>query len=272
MEDRNIFPFLRDFVVIRRIPPLQQRRTEGAYVVRFGVCSGDETFRGTLFHAIDIWKVSVCHDIDWSVWISWEELLAAQEAAPCRVLFVDVGDQTAQLKAMTERPENGSALFICSDSHRAAIDSYALHPDGFLPRQITPEALERALSRCSPLWSDELSLLFVSVGRSRVGLPLCELIWAEANGGRSCVLHSSHGQVTAGEPLMELVERLPSNMFFRCQKSFLVNLRHVCSIQNHHFIMSDSTEIPIGRNHRTAAEDKYTAFCTRWTGQLAASH
>lgn len=234
--------------------------------MRFGVCSGDEAFRASLCRAIQIWRVGICAEMQCAEWSSLADLMEAQETIPCCVLFLDVDDRTIQIENVTGWMGNSKALFVCSDNCRIAIASYAFHPDGFLPKQVTPAVLERALSPCSPLWKESLKWLEVSIGRSKVSLPLCELIWAEAS-GRNCILHSAHGQVTARESLSELEKRLPSEIFLRCQKSFLVNLRHVCKMGNRSFSMSNGTKIPIGRNHWSSAQNTYTAFQTRWMNQ-----
>lgn len=234
--------------------------------MRFGVYSKDAAFRAALYQAVQVWRAGVCADVEWAAWSDWPPCLREQTYTPCGVLFVDADDWNVPMKSAVGRPETGGALFLCSDSHRAAIESYAFHPDGFLQKQVTPALLDRALARRFSLWRDALEDLDVSVGRSKIRFPLCELIWAEA-GGRSCVLHSSQGKITAGESLAELAEHLPGECFLRCQKSFLVNLRHVQSIKSRSFSMLDGAEIPIGRNNWAAVRKTYAAFRARWTGE-----
>lgn len=233
--------------------------------MRFGLYTNDSGFQAAFSHALQVWCACRPAQVELAVWPDWESVRLHWAASGCALLFADMDQEPAPLGRMLARPLSGCPLLVCSDNPRTAIDCYALRPAGFLRRRLSPERLEKALNNCLPLWSDGLTWLEVSAGRSRVRLPLCELVWAEA-AGRRCVLHSAQGPIDAGESLMDLAGRLPEGVFLRCQKSFLINLRHAVGA-GRSFLMSDGAEVPISRSVRAEAAEALSAFQARWTAE-----
>ena len=236
----------------------------GLIGVRFGICSEDGVFRASLRHAIQVWSAGVCADMDTCEWPDWPSCLEGLGADPCELLFLDADSACMHWDEIARQLNGACALFVCSDSSHAAIDCYALHPRGFLTKQVTAESLERSLYPCFGLWRKALACLNLSIGRNRVSLPVCELLWADAR-GRSCVLHSSHGQITVNDTLQELTGKLPPALFFRCQKSFVVNLRHIRAVSGGMLVMSDGAQVPVGRNCKSEVQQAYAAFRRAWT-------
>ena len=150
------------------------------------------------------------------------------------------------------------------------IDSYSLHPDGFLQKPVRQSALFTALRRCAKLWWDSLERLEILSDRLRVRLPLCDLIWAEG-ARRGCLVHSSQECIVNCETLSSLEARLPKGLFFRCQRSFLINLTHVRQLDSQGLLMSDGTLIPMNRGSRKPISEAYRQLRLRMEGDLAAS-
>ena len=191
-----------------------------------------------------LWAGLTCANLETGPW-------EPGAAAPA-VLFWDLDTQLSP----PQLPDDSSALLVCSSSSQAAIDSYSLHPDGFLHKPIRQEDLHAALRRCIKVWWDALDRLEILSDRLRVRLPLCDLVWAEG-ARRGCLVHSSHECISNRESLSALEARLPGALFFRCQRSFLVNLTHVQKLDSQGFHMSDGAVVPLSRNSRAAAVQAY---------------
>lgn len=234
--------------------------------VLFGLCSPDRVFSDDLAKALRIWSETVCADVAFCVWSDCASFLTGGQTSECAVLFLDAdGGEPLSPAALRESPWRG-ALMLCSASAHSAIDSYAFHPDGFVAKPVTAAALERPLARCFFRWQNALRRLEVFSERTRLRIPICDLIWAEAS-GRSCILHIPQGAFPAGVSLMELTGLLPGESFLRCQKSFLINLHRVRSADGKTFRMSDGGSVPIGRDCRSAVLAALAAFQTRWSGK-----
>src|SRR5699024_7683486 len=88
---------------------------------------------------------------------------------------------------------------------------------------------------------------------------------------RGCLVHSSQECIVNCETLSALEARLPSGLFFRCQRSFLVNLTHVRQLDSQGLLMSDGTLIPMNRGSRKPISEAYRQLRLRMEGDPAAS-
>ena len=113
------------------------------------------------------------------------------------------------------------------------------------------------------LWWDSLERLEITSDRCRVRLPLCDLVWAEST-RRGSLVHSTQGPIATRETLTALEERLPKELFLRCQRGFLVNLRHVRRLDSGGLHMSDGAVVPLSRSSRGETAEAYRKFCLLW--------
>lgn len=157
------------------------------------------------------------------------------------------------------RQEPGCALFLCSRDPQRAIDSYSFHPTGFLTKPISMNSLWDAMGRCARLWFSSMLRLEILSERVKLGIPFQNLLWVEGT-RRGCLLHTSHQSISAREPLYRLEQRLPSAVFTRCQRSFVVNLAHVQEIGVSSLFLSDGTEISLGRGNKADVLADYQRF------------
>lgn len=193
------------------------------------------------------------------------DILAVQKNTPIfspAILFWD-------LDSPCPPPVNHSpdcALFLCSGNHQRSIDSYMFHPTGFFTKPISREHLWSAMLRCADLWFPSLMRLEILKDRVKMGIPLNNLAWIEGT-RRGCLLHTSHQSIPIRKPLYQLEQCLPSSVFARCQRSFLVNLNHVQKISGNSLFLNDGTELSLGRGSRATILDAYHQFCQRRYGK-----
>lgn len=207
-----------------------------------------------LEHLLRAWLVLSCASAEVLFWDGTASALGESD-----VLFWDLDREEAPPEVET------GALFLCSVNPRKAIDSYVHHPLGFLQKPVQMNDLERAMDRCVGLWWPCLERVDLLCERVRMKLPLCQLLWVES-GRRGCVLHSSMESLFVREPLSELEQRVPSEVFVRCQRSYLVNLNHVAKVGGTQITMSDGTEIPLGRGSKRTFLEAWKQFCALRTG------
>lgn len=183
-------------------------------------------------------------------------------AAPPAILFWDLdGPDLPPILP----PDSPQALFLCSRDPQRAIDSYAFHPAGFLTKPVSMDRLWDALLRCAPLWFPALQRLELLNGRIKIGIPFQNLMWLEGT-RRGCLVHASHHTISAREPLYQLEHRLPSAVFARCQRSFVVNLSYIREIRGTSLFLNDGTELSMGRGTKSQVLEAYRHFCRRRHG------
>ena len=188
--------------------------------MRFLIHMSTSEEAASLARMLRLWTWSTCADMETELWSP-----GASGSA------IVIWDLDAGLPPSGMVSSASTALLVCSSRPQAAIDSYSLHPDGFLQKPVRQSALFTALRRCAKLWWDSLERLEILSDRLRVRLPLCDLIWAEG-ARRGCLVHSS-------------------------QRSFLINLTHVRQLDSQGLLMSDGTLIPMNRGSRKPISDAY---------------
>lgn len=222
--------------------------------MHFTVYMEDPAERAALFRMLEIWRDLTCSCVEFSSWDPEER------PEPGGILFWDLDGRLPPASI-----DGAYALFLCSSSSSAAIASYSLHPAGFLRKPIGMEKLWAALHRCIKLWWDSLERLEITSDRCRIRLPLCDLVWVEST-RRNSLVHSTQGPIATREALTALEGRLPRGLFLRCQRSFLVNLRHVRRLDNEGLCMSDGAVVPLSRSSRSEVAEAYRQFCLLWDG------
>ena len=75
--------------------------------------------------------------------------------------------------------------------------------------------------------------------------------------------HAGSTPTSSRETLSTLEEHLPHRLFLRVQRSFLVNLFHVRSLDSEGVHMSDDAVIPLSRSSKRTFGETYRRFC-RW--------
>ena len=177
--------------------------------MRFLIHMSTSEEAGSLARMLRLWTWSTCADMETELW-------SPGVSGPAIVIW----DLDAGLPPPGMVSSASTALLVCSSRTQAAIDSYSLHPDGFLQKPIQQKDLFTVLRRCARLWWDSLERLEILSDRLRVRLPLCDLIWAEG-ARRGCLVHSSQrvhfksgvplrpGGAPARGPLFPLPAQLP---------------------------------------------------------------
>ena len=211
----------------------------------------DPLEREHLLNRLQTWMELSCISID---------VVAEGAADPLSdpsIIFWDL-DGSDQPPPLCQGPNH--ALFLCSRDPQRAIDSYSFHPTGFLTKPVSMNKLWSAMLRCTHLWFPSLMRLEVLSDRVKIGVPYRNLIWVEGT-RRGCLLHTSHQNIIAREPLYCVEQRLPEAVFIRCQRSFLVNLNHVKTVAGTSLFLKDGTELSLSRGTKAAISAAFHHFC-----------
>ncbi len=137
-------------------------------------------------------------------------------------------------------------------------------PHALLPRPYDRSGLHRAISQAvrrhhtpatppappaeaPPMLSDRI---FVRQKDDLVKLLLNDIRYVSAE--RSyCLIHATDAEHLLSMPLGKLAAQLPSPDFLRVHRSYIVNLRHIDRVADHHLMIGEHT-IPVGK-HQYAA-------------------
>lgn len=160
------------------------------------------------------------------------------------LLDILMGDENGMDLARTLRAmgECAKLVFITSspDFWR---DGYQVQASDYLLKPVDPADLSEVLHR---LLKEPNTLTLRLVSGSAATVAVDSIRWAEAF-DHTTQVHTATGSYTALGTLGGLAKALPGEKFFRCHRSYLVNLDCVAQVDRASLHLMDGTRIPLSR-------------------------
>lgn len=147
-------------------------------------------------------------------------------------------------KKIRQQNERVQIIFITGfpDFMAEGYEVAALH---YLMKPVLPEKLNQALDRAAANLGKQEKLLKVVFDRQTDFIPLDEILYLEAQKQFVCI-HTA-GQVYRMKSSLREMETELDKRFFKCQRSFLVNLHFVVRIKAKCVVLKNGEEVPISR-------------------------
>lgn len=137
-------------------------------------------------------------------------------------------------------------------------EGYVAKAFRFMTKPFSTEELTSNLNACI----EELNM-FSTIEFFRRGtthkIPLLDILFFAAHSGGSEV-KTADSSFFCEESLLQWEEKLPSSIFFRCHKKYLVNLNAIESIKNHSVTLKNGTILPVSRRKWTLLKSTFIRF------------
>ncbi|MEZ3508093.1 MAG: LytTR family DNA-binding domain-containing protein [Lachnospiraceae bacterium] len=186
---------------------------------------------------------------------SGRELLRAQEDFD--IIFLDIimrdldGIQTAQL---VRGKAYDRILIFLSSSRDYVFDAYDVEAFQYLLKPLDGHKLRKVLEAAvRKTQKQSREFILVSKGRQTRKLFLDDISYFEIR-GRVIEVHGREGIFTYYEQIGILEKNLQGKGFFRCHKSYLINLKHVDSYNRQEVILDQGERVAV-------AKRRYDQFC-----------
>ena len=186
---------------------------------------------------------------------SGRELLQAMESFDIVFLDIMMQDQDGMKTAkMLRERENEKILIFVSSSREYVFEAYDVEAFQYLLKPVNDRKLKRVLQK-AVLKTEKRSQEFIIVSRERQKkkLFLDDIYYFEIR-GRVVDAHGAEGIFTYYEQIGELESKLRDKGFFRCHKSYLINLKYVDGYNRQEAILENGEAIVI-------AKRRYEEFC-----------
>ncbi len=231
-------------------------------VRHIAVCDDEKNMQRQLSHYLEQYAALHQEDFDVLFYSSGEELLAGSAADP-DILLLDIsmggmdGLETAQ--KLRDRGCRSLLIFITSMEHYA-VRGYRVHAFGFLVKPVTYQELSDVLAEAiASLKQDTGSVLPIQTAGGTYLLDISSLLYAEVFQHETSFVLSQEKH-TAAIQLGQVEELLTPYGFFRCHRSYLVNLRRIRRIGAAELTLEDGTVIPISKHRRREFIDAYSKW------------
>lgn len=193
---------------------------------------------------------------------SGRELLGSPESYD--IIFLDIimqeldGMRTAQL--FREKAFDRILIFM-SSSREYVFEAYDVEAFQYLLKPVPEKKLKRVLQKAVVKTEKRLQeYIIVSRERQKRKLFLDDIRYFEIK-GRLIDAHGTEGVFTYYEQIGVLENMLQGKGFFRCHKSYLINLKHVDGYNRQEAILDNGERILI-------AKRRYEGFCREILGYM----
>ena len=194
---------------------------------------------------------------------SVEELRAAMRKCDYTLLLLDiVMDKCTGLEYASELRRAGSRVNIIfmTSSAEFALDAYEVYPLTYLTKPVDPVKLRRAVQICLEKMEKQPGLVINDRRLGQVMVEYDDILYLESQ-KHDVVIYARDGQqYTFMASFESFCEKLPQEIFFRCHRSYTVNLRHTSRISNREYTMRNGDMIPISRTQYKLACDKFAGL------------
>ncbi len=152
-------------------------------------------------------------------------------------------------------------LIFISSSREYVFDAYEVEAFQYLLKPIDEKKLHRVLQKAVlKIQSQVQEFMIVSRERQMRKIYLNDIYYFEIR-GRMIDIHGAGSVFTYYQQIGVLQDHLKGKGFFRCHKSFLVNLRHVDAYNRQEVILDNGERIVI-------AKRRYEGFCKEILGYM----
>ena len=98
--------------------------------------------------------------------------------------------------------------------------------------------------------------LTIATVRGRTPFPFRDIVYVESTGKKKMNYNTKNEQLSTCKTLNELEAMLPSDLFCRVHRSFIVAYRYITCI-HHHTVSLNNRHIPIGRTYANRLNAQY---------------
>ncbi len=235
---------------------------------RIAICDDDAAFAKDVASCVRDWCAQ--HDLacDVCTYHDGDALLSSAGEKGFDLVFLDMimplasGMDTARELRAADRKLR---IVFLTSSPEFALESYEVKAADYLLKPVSPKRIGDALDEWLEAVRHTPRSLVVKTADGFQRLDLDAIEYVEAQGKRTCVAMRDGRLVEASEAFGSLEAKLEAEPdFFRCHRSYLVNLSGIDHFTSTDIFTRANRCIPVARNCRKAFQEAY--FSHRFEG------
>lgn len=166
------------------------------------------------------------------------------------VIFLDIQMEVPDgMETARRLRENGckSLIIFITVLKECVFDSFEVEAYDYLVKPVTQERFFRTMDRAAlALKKRRERNLVVKSNHSCQVIPASDIVYCEVL-GRKVYLHQKNGEVVSWYERIGVLEDDMDGRFFRCHRSYLVNLDYVRGCRSGRVLLAEGGEIPVSR-------------------------
>lgn len=233
-------------------------------MVNIAICDDNKEIRGGTEKLLLKYFIQRNLEYRTTKYESGEELLAEVEKYDLVFLDYEFGDKGENgltiAKKIRAKKLDVTIIFLTSYSS-IVFDAFEVSTFRFLVKPLVEEKLFAAMDDFYKTMEED-ELLVIKKDGIKYFIRESQISYVEAD-GKNCIIHyiNKGDIIKCNETLAAVEERISKKHFFRCHKSFLVNMRYVDSFSHTDLTLQNEEKIMISRH-------KYKPFSTAYANYI----
>lgn len=228
-------------------------------MIKIAICDDSKELLNQIADILHHWKKSTQLQI--SIFEDGDSLIKAHTHSPFDILLLDVvmpllnGIDTA--KEIREKDKIVKIVFLTS-SKEYAIDSYQVKASNYLLKPVIPSALYNCLDDLLQELHHEDETIIVKNSDGVHRIPLFQIKYIEAQGKHIEFKLQNNTSIKVIGSLYAYESKLNTKEgFYKCHRSYIVNIHQIKSYTQKEIIMQSGDRIPLSRSCQKAFESIY---------------
>lgn len=190
-----------------------------------------------------------------------ESLTKLTVAQPFNVLLSDIlatdmnGIEAAE--KLRQLGEQLDIIFISSTAEYA-LEGYRVQALRYIQKPVDIEKLREAIMLSYHKYSCKEGIA-VSVEGKSVNISFEEISYMESS-GRDIEIHVDGKVLTTHIKISDMEKMLPQKDYFRCHRSYIVNMNYVESIERYQITMKDGDYVPVSQQLYAETKNRYLKY------------
>ena len=188
-------------------------------------------------------------------------LLAAHNSNPFHIILLDVimpllnGIEAA--REIRQQDKTVKIVFMTT-SPEFAVDAYTVKANHYLLKPVNPQQLFTCLDEMVEAMRERPRHMVIKSAKAFHQVQIDGIEYLEAQNKRVLFAFSNGSTITAVEPLYSYESQLLlSDGFFKCSRSYIVNIHHISTYSPKEIVMRSGCRISISRNCHKEFENAY---------------
>ena len=214
--------------------------------MKIAICDDEKIMRDSLAGFLNEYAESRNSEISITEFSSGDDLLS--EKTDFDIVFMDYqmegtdGMETSRRYRAEKSPD--TTLIFVSSFPLIAIESFEVNTFRFLTKPIDKEKLFKAIDDYINSYTNRFIVL--KSGNDHYRIKTDDIIYTEAK-GKQTIVRTVSDAIIVSKPLREIEKYLSDDRFYRCQKSFIVNMMHIESFNTSEILLDNGEKAIIGR-------------------------
>ena len=231
-------------------------------MLRIAICDDTPLYANEL--AAQLYEISeeMSIEIAAETFRSYEALGSAHETKPFDVIFLEIalsdGDGIEFAEQLRGEDIRTDLVFYSSSAARA-LEAYHVFPTGYLLNPPQKRRVRHVLEFIAARREQHKVLMLRTPQGGRAAVRLDDILYVEVMGNEMSIRTAKDTVLCLGS-LTEAFRGVSQKQFYRCHRSFIVNMRAVRSLHRYYFEMTNGDEVTVAKNRYAQAKEILNEF------------